>query len=129
MNTARYIRRNNLIRQLFLSLKNKYAKNLPIELEIFDSGLPCNLCFHGDTEIIKIDYTQIKRRVKEGYSNDYYLFRSQKLNPIIKNNKHNAIRFILLHELKHAIDYQVYKIKQAEVRADNFAIKKLKEVK
>lgn len=89
--------------------------------------------------IINLDLISLKDTVKNGYTDHYYQTRRNKLFFVI-GNRRLAIRFVLLHELRHAYQ-RIYKVKRdnkynlnwvlnkvKEIDADDFAISKLKEV-
>ncbi len=80
---------------------------------------------------ITINLTNIKLKSKIGYCNDYYEGRHEKLKFVI-GNKHKALRFIILHELRHAYQrinntLKHYDTLNKEIDADDYAVKTLFE--
>ena len=85
-----------------------------------------------DYNIIKIGIGGIHVFSKYGLSG-YYIERRELLDKYIRYNRHNTIRVIIYHELKHLCDYlndsKGYfseSKKSTEYRADSYAIKHLK---
>jgi len=108
--SKRLLLRKRLIRVLF---KNTLEKlNLSnINLKIIDNinkSSYANAVYnsYSDDIIEKNVYLNIgvfDDRIKNGYNNSYYDNRKEKLKKY-SSNKHNLIRFIILHEIKHLID-------------------------
>ena len=140
----RILKRKKLVKKLFNRIL--IDNNVDIDLQkIIELGFRDNVgasqcrCFsnHYTQELTKvkivIDLKSIVKRIKQGYSDKYYEGRKNKLNPLILNNRKRHIRFVLLHELKHAIDrkeigyeYVNWNCEKVEKRADDFAIERLK---
>ena len=139
-------KQKELITKLFNSYIEKLnIKTLPIKIRFklngYSSKSKSRFKYNNDKmdfELVNhviICLNSLKVRVKKGYSSDYYNDRDKKLS-FAKGNRHLIIRFILLHELKHSIDYlndfadykdNIISKKEIESKADNFAIEKLKE--
>ena len=126
-----------LIQKLFKAIiaDNPELQCLNIELDITEGYGNDSNCYSDDRKLIFIKLNTIENRAKEGYTNFYYAFRSNKINPYILNNRHNVYRFVLLHELAHALHY--YNTKGQcrddtlgkEFFADDYALSKLKPQK
>lgn len=136
-------------KELITKLFNNYIeklniKTLPIKIRFklngFTSKSKSRFKYNNDKndfELVNnviICLNALKVRAKKGYSADYYNDRDKKLS-FAKGNRHLIIRFVLLHELKHSIDYlndfsdysDIITQKDIESKADDFAIEKLLE--
>ena len=137
MLTKNYKKRKKLIKKLFKA----YCKELniyPIKLWVIDSyryyGTNCSYKKRGDLQLrVTLDLKDINTYCKYGADDDYYDSRSDEVNPYILHNRHNTLRFALLHELNHAInllndnDYKTNNsLREREQRADKFALSKIK---
>lgn len=132
------IKREELIRKLFediarktIGLENIHKVRLTI---LYSSHFGCNWCECQGNDSIKIgiELPAIKKRVAKGYEDCYYSDRKLKTDKYILHNRHNAIRFALYHELKHAKDFIEHKYEEREreeFEADEWAVKHLEGVK
>jgi len=129
-------RRAELIKKLFEDIaqetiepENIYRVKLSIS-ETTKTGVNWCCSYADGTCKIKIEINAIKRRVLNGYENCYYSDRKLRVDKYVLHNKHNAIRFALYHELKHAKDRLIDREKEtSEFDADGWAIKHLEGVK
>ncbi len=117
MYNKRKITEKKLIKKLFtkMIINLKIDKSIPIKIRFKLNRGYCSCRVIKDKynmqikrQIIILDIDNIKYRTNIGYPNDYYNNRSKIINPHILHNRHNSIRFVLLHELKHAIDSRIY---------------------
>jgi len=141
LKTKRELKSKLLIKKLLNQLiidNNINTDFIPIKLRIKRKYNAKNqsFCRHyfnavGDTieQVITIDLNSIKNdRIKKGYQYpNYYNGRPEKLNPIIKNNFKNCLRFIILHEFAHAKYKRLDNYYNTEFNADNFAIDNLEK--
>ena len=141
--TKRQAKKHKLIRKLFNNILN-YTGNIKhkdkIKFRISYNKHNTSYCkykYDNDNNYIKtciicLNLGILNDRIKNGYNDGYYIGRHDKINPLINNNKHNCIRFILLHELKHAIDYlegsRLSERLLSELHADNYAIDNIRGV-
>jgi hypothetical protein len=51
---------------------------------------------------IGLNLRGLEDRIRNGYGSSYYEGRPERLNKYIIKNRHNALRFILYHEARHA---------------------------
>lgn len=124
--TLHYKKREQLLHKLFdevavetLGTKKAKAK---IDLRIIQTSSPCycEIQLSGKI-IIGLALGNIKERVEKGYTDCYYTGRADKLNKYILYNKHNEVRFIFYHELRHAkqeIDGLLKNASEAEIERD-----------
>lgn len=131
-------RRAELIKKLFEDIAQETIdpENIHrIRLTILYTQDGYNFCrrhVSNSNFTIGIELYAIKKRTLKGYSNGYYPGRKLKIDKYILHNRHNAIRFVLYHELKHAKDFIENRIEREdieELKADEWAIKHLKGVK
>lgn len=98
-------KRKTLIRKLFKEVaKETIGKvKVPPKLRIIDKReySTCRTFFDGEI-VILLGLSGVNARVRSGYPADYYKGRPDRLNKYIIKNRHNALRFILYHELRHA---------------------------
>jgi len=142
MYTKRQIKQKKLIKKLFVNIVKDLdiKKDIPLNIRFKKNGWAsyCSTKSHNNIiskQVIGYCISDTKKITKEGYPNDYYYGRADYLNKYIKHNKHNSIRFILLHELKHAIDYRELGIEAVknlsteikEKNCDIFAIENIKK--
>jgi hypothetical protein len=138
-NMNRQAKRKKLIKTLAYKIIEKYCPNQNIKVRInIDSYRPCHFAFWNEKEkltkgIILLNLKFIKYKVKAGYSNSYYIERTERLECLLNNRKAN-LYFIILHELKHCMDYieninarKLYGNSQLEYNADSFALEHLNE--
>jgi hypothetical protein len=133
------LKRKHLIKKLFKVVVKETIDNtnIPIKLRINARGCGRSYCrtrFNTNGGIysisIVLDLRGIEKRIKEGYLPAYYDKRPQRLNRYIIKNRHNALRFLLYHELRHAYQ-RIYNINrdsiyQKEFDADSWALAHLK---
>lgn len=104
-------KRKTLIRKLFKEVAKETVgpenlKKLKFKIEL--QGRGASYCgvrwdWRGKKYIlIGLDLEGLLYQVKNGYSSIYYKTRPELLNKYIINNRHNALRFILWHEARHA---------------------------
>ena len=66
----------------------------------------CKSWIASDTQlphiVIGLNLYALENRIIEGYNDGYYPSRIERLNKHILHNRHNALRFMLYHELRHA---------------------------
>jgi len=133
-------RQEELLKKLFKNIVGNIPelKNLTTIIKITKNPFKKANGYWFTKDIIELNLLTIKNRTKQGYEADYYRNRDKKINPYILNNRHNVYRFILLHELGHALDcfncknviyYRNKSTYEKESFADKFALNKLKEVK
>jgi len=97
-------KRKHLIRKLFKEVaKETVGSYSSLKLRIIDKRnySTCIAYYNGDINIL-LGLNGVEKRVKYGYPNDYYINRPERLNKYIIRNRHNALRFVLYHELRHA---------------------------
>jgi len=144
MYNKRKIKQKKLIKKLFVNIIKdlNIKKDIPLKIKFKNKGL-ASYCSTKSrlniviSQVIGYNLYGSKFLKTRGYSDDYYAGRGALVNKYIKNNKHNAIRFILLHELKHAIDYRLlginaYKnipVNIKEKSCDEFAINYINKLK
>lgn len=148
MNGKRLLKRARLTKKLFYNLVDNtpelknHKSIIKFRVKNINTRDNDSICttFYNSTSIkkviIKLDLFSARQIFKQGYSNSYYYNRRIKLSFLIGNYKLTRL-FVLLHELKHAIDrvngrLTSYKTDyndnyNHEVQADNYAIEKLKE--
>lgn len=137
-NKTKRIIRKEKIKQLFIALLKESGVNFKVKLLIVENrNKPSyHKCSYrratGEItkSIISINLLSLKKRVREGYSSKYYDNRPLFINSYVVKNRKNTIRFIMFHEIKHAIDMHKlrnkrFRIKVSEKDADDFAINKL----
>ena len=101
-------RRKTLIRKLFKEVAKETigAENLGrVKLLILTrSRRWSSYCkyFYDNSITIGLNLKGLEYTIKEGYTSCYYKDRPERLNKYIINNRHNALRFILYHEARHA---------------------------
>jgi len=96
---------------------NYYIKKYDLKVKI--GHIPRECCFgqyDSETKLITIDKKQIDEAVKHGIFLAYNGYKSVNIY-----NKLHAYKYVLLHEIKHAIDDKL-----AEDNACNFAWKRYK---
>jgi len=108
---TRIEKRKRLIKRLYKEIgKETVGTNLSqVKLVILlNSTRGASYCrtkyniFKGPRCIIGLNLRGMLDQVKDGYRSDYYATRPDRLNKYIINNRHNALRFLLYHELRHA---------------------------
>lgn len=130
MLNKRELTRQALIAKLFYSML-KYFKleNINFEFSYNDNNELSFYYYHQSKNCgITIDLNLLHKFLKMPMDDDYYIGRGDKINFML-NNKHNYIRFILLHELNHFITFQknkdnyknISKIDR-ELTADDFGL-------
>jgi len=131
-----------LLKKLFLELANETIKmelghtKLYPTFKVISDELG-NSAFNNTTLQIKLNLKGIDYVVKNGYNNMYYKNRKILISKYTLHNKHNEIRFVIYHELKHFCDrikydensYITFGQRGAEYRADSYALSKLKHSK
>ena len=128
-------KRNELIQKLFtklsiITLGVKY-KEVKLLINYNKNKKTSQYC----DKVITLSYYGVKYFAKNGYSNNYYQGRHEKINAIVKNAIKTELRFVLLHELYHfkqrviqrkSYDYCINSRREIEEDADDFAIDKIK---
>ena len=101
-------KRHTLIRKLFKEVAKETVgaeKLRRIKLIILTAGRVrasyCRFFYDGSITIV-LNLKGIEYNVRNGYSSSYYKDRPERLNKYIKKNRHNALRFVLYHEARHA---------------------------
>jgi len=113
-------RRRALMQKLFTVYAKEALQEYPEELKklsfyVFTniSGGHIQSARNRQNEFIRftlsISLLQIKSFVKLGFNDGYYKGRKALLDKYVLHNRHNALRLVLLHELKHLIDTVKYK--------------------
>jgi hypothetical protein len=131
------LKRKELIKKLTRHIISDVSyEGLPINLRVSNIGKRCYAKSHFTYNGILIKHTinlsldSLWRNVKYGYNDGYYAGRCNKLSFVIDDRK-IALRFVILHELKHVIDvskagsFSTYKLNglyNNEKNADDFAI-------
>lgn len=129
-------RREELIRKLFnevthntISPKDRHKIKIILLYTTIYKTNRCRWYDDGTFEIL-IELETVKGRSINGYSNDYYFDRKLRTDKYILHNRHNALRFVLYHELKHVADLLKNPEKApSEFGADSWAIKHLEGAK
>ena len=108
---TKQLKRKKEIKNLFNRIKSNFDFNgIPLSITVKEKGkansLACDYTILSGIKKITVivSINSIKKRVKEGYLDDYYKGRAKKINPFILGNRHLTYRFIILHEISHAID-------------------------
>ena len=143
MKNKRKIKQNKLIKKLFYHIvkdNNIDISNIPLEIGISKNRFKSSCFSNYRFDIVKsqkiiIGLAGVKYNASHGYSDSYYIGRGQKINPIISHSIKKALRFVILHELKHAIDIRQYNLnyrytfKEAERESicDSFGIDNIKK--
>lgn len=132
-------KREELIRELFEKIASETIGVENIKkvsfILLYHNHYGCNWCeaYEDKNKLhikIGIELPAIRKRTKIGYEEVYYSGRKLKVDKYILHNRHNAIRFALYHELKHAKDMIRNSEKvSSEFYADEWAIKHLEGVK
>ena len=111
---------NNLINDTINKLHLKNVKVNLIDKNEKSKGFSASMSNKKLTRHkIIIDLIGLKKQIREGYTNDYYTGRAERLS-FVKNNKKLALYFVILHELAHII-LRLNK-NNFEYHADSFAI-------
>jgi hypothetical protein len=130
----RILRRNNLLKHLIKSMADVLPLNVRIQKNINSGGR-----FNVYSNKVTINPEKIRRyRIKSGYSDagDYYAGRGTKINPYILHNYKAFLRFVIWHEIGHAVYYKKYinfyhiekwTIARRERFADAYALRQLKK--
>ena len=101
-------KRKDLIKKLF---KNAAKETVGIDnlnrvkLRIITKNTSSNGSYCGNRNgsiVVGINLKGLETRIKQGYSPSYYPTRPLRLNRYILNNRHNALRFVIYHEVRHA---------------------------
>jgi hypothetical protein len=130
----RILRRNKLLKKLIANLADGENIRYRIQKNINSGGR-----FNVYSNKVTINPEKIRRyRIKSGYSdvNDYYAGRGTKINPYILHNYKAFLRFVIWHEIGHAVYYKKYinfyhiekwTIARRERFADAYALRQLKK--
>jgi len=118
MYNKRKLKQTKLIKKLVYNIvkdNNIDIKNIPLKIGIYKNRLysSCISYYHNNNDVkrqkIIIGLYGVKYNAKKGYTDSYYIGRGQKINPIISHSIKKSLRFVILHEVKHAIDIRQYK--------------------
>jgi hypothetical protein len=136
-------RQKRLIKKLFWSIAEKTLlehnidkNNLELKFRLDESYY----AYVRGYKNIRIGLACVKDITKNGITDCYYKGRKNLINKYVLKNRHNTIRLIIYHELKHLCDYYTgYKNellpdlysggkneRLTEYRADSYALKYLK---
>lgn len=133
-------KRKGLIRKLFeeIAVETVGIKNLKrvklLILTRYGRGTSyCGTRYNKEGEEyirVCLNLRALEIRIREGYGlPNYYNTRPDRINKYVKKNRHNALRFVLYHETRHAYQ-RINNINRdnsytKEYDADTWAIKQL----
>lgn len=122
-------KRKNLVVKLLRKYVKKYNPK-KVKLSVIDNDCNGALASYYDRidNHICINLPTFRDRLLNGFPDDYYIGRNNKLSFVIHNRK-LLTHFIILHELGHSIDKVNEFKKDRELFADNFAIAEMKKQK
>lgn len=132
-------KRKHLIKKLFkdvaketVGAENLRRLKLIVLIKSWHRASYCKY-FNDGSITIGLNLRGIEYRIREGYSPSYYSTRPDRLNKYIIRNRHNALRFVLWHEARHAWqrlnDTNRTSEYQKEFDADSWALAHIKTKK